>query len=854
MNSILIRANRNFFLRHPWQLVLAIIGIALGVAVVVSIDLARNSAEYAFERSTQAIAGKATHRIIGGPGGLDESIYTKLRVKQGLRLIAPVVQGYITISNENSRETLTLLGIDPFAERPFRDYWRVSSSRSNDLSGIMSSLITKPNTVLMDSTTAQRLHVGPGEQLDVSIGTQQSRIHLLQLLANDTQSTVYTLENLVLADIATAQELLGMTGRLSHIDLYIADDQSADEKIGQIKSILPDGVELLPAAARNQSVRQMTHAFHTNLTALSLLALLVGMFLIYNTMTFMVVQRRQLFGILRAVGITKQQLFRVILIEAITIGVIATLIGIVGGIGLGKILLQFVNRTINDLYFLLPVTELSLSPLTWVKGLLLGLVATVVAAILPAIEAAKVTPRQAMSRSYLETRTRRLVSQTAMAGILSMLCGGIIISVSAKSIVAGFIGIFVIILGCTLMTPVITVTLMGLLSPVLKRLFGTAGKLAAHSIVATLSRTAVAIGALMVAFATVIGIGLMIDSFRLSVDRWLETTLRADIYVSTPGPSASGSYYKLEQNLANSIRSLAEVDAVSGIRLVQIESTQGLTELAAYELTDLSWGGFRFKHKYTEDIRSAFEGRDAVIVSEPYAYHNDVQPGDTVQLRTDHKYHDFMVVGVYYNYRSDQGIVAMSRKTYDRHWSDDSYSGFGVYTKPNTDIDRLRDSIRALAPDQSLWIEDRHKILDDSMEIFDQTFAITEILRVLAAIIAFIGLFSALMALQLERTREFGIFRAIGFLPSQLWVLVVSETGLLGLVAGILAIPVGCLITTLLIMVINRRSFGWSMQLQYNPEILIQGLVLAFIAALLAGIYPALKMSQTQPAEALRSE
>jgi len=363
-----------------------------------------------------------------------------------------------------------------------------------------------------------------------------------------------------------------------------------------------------------------------------------------------------------------------------------------------------------------------------------------------------------------------------------------------------------------------------------------------------------AIAALMIAIATFIGIGLMVNNFRLSVDQWLQNLLRADMYVAVPGPTSPGSNFYLDKNLADAILALPEVDEVSNVRRVQIESETGLTDLAAYELNEYAYQGFRFKHGVVGEIWPVFEQGDGIIVSEPYAYHHDLQIGDSLQLRTDHGYHQFKVLGVYMDYGSDQGVVSLSRRTYERHWNDDRYSGLGIYTVPGTDMEKLRNKVQQLAPDQNLWLQDRRKILEASLEVFDNTFVITEILRVLAAIIAFVGVFSALMALQLERTQEHGLLRAIGFLPGQLRALIVSETGLLGLVAGVLAIPVGCVITTLLIIVINRRSFGWTMELQFSPDIVVQGIILGLLAALLAGIYPAWKMSRTEPAQALRTE
>ncbi|MFT5132981.1 MAG: putative ABC transport system permease protein [Gammaproteobacteria bacterium] len=852
MNVILLRASRNFFLRHPWQLGLAITGIALAVAVVVSIDLVRSSAERSFEQSTEAVVGKATHRIVAGPSGLDENLYTRLRVEYGVRDIAPLIEGYVTVENEQKRETLTLLGIDPFAERTFRDYARFDSLQDENKGSILVPMLTEANTILLDSTTAARLGAAANEQVKLTIGSRHVSVRILGILGNTSSSSIYSLENLMLADIATAQELLGMQGRLSRIDVVLTDGDIASE--GYLKSILPKEVALLPAAMRSESVKQMTRAFHTNLSALSLLALLVGMFLIYNTMTFMVMQRRPLLGRLRALGTTRQQLFTIIAVEALVIGFVASVIGLLLGIGLAQGLLQVVNRTINELYYVLPDSNLALSPFVMLKAGLLGVMATLLAAIPPALEASNVTPQQALMRSHLERRTRQLLGKASLPGIAAIIIGFFIINLSGKSIGFGFTGIFVIILGFTLLTPMTTVVMMTLLKPVFGRVFGTLGRQACADVVATLSRTAAAVAALMIAIATVIGIGLMVNNFRLSVDHWLQNLLRADMYVAVPGPESSASHSYLDQTFAKAILALPEVREVSNVRRTQIESRTGMTQLVAYGLNDDAYQGFQFKEGKVEEIRMEFEEHDGVIISEPYAYHNELKINDWLELRTDSGYRKFKVLGVYTDYGSDRGVVSLSRRTYERYWKDDRYSGLGIYTVAGTDMALLRTKVQALAPDQNLWLQDRSKILQASLEVFDNTFVITEILRVLAAIIAFIGVFSALMALQLERTQEHGLLRAIGFLPAQVRTLIITETGLLGLVAGVLAIPVGCMITALLIIVINRRSFGWTMDLQFSPEIILQGIILGLLAALLAGIYPAWLMSRTEPAQALRTE
>ena len=852
MNNILLRSSRHFFLRHPWQLGLAVTGIALAVAVVVSVDLVNRSAVHSFERSTETVVGRATHRIVGGPAGLNDRLYTNLRVDHGMRDIAPVIEAHVTLENNEKRETLILLGLDPFAERTFRAYAWFNNLQDPEGEGVFIPLLTETNTVLLDAATATRLGLGTDDAATLLTGGRDIPVRVAGILAETVPGSSHNPDNLLLADIAVAQDMLAMPGRINRIDVVIEDGDLGTES--RLQSLLPPGVSLLPATTRTNSLKQMTGAFHTNLTALSLLALLVGMFLIYNTMTFMVIQRRPLLGRLRALGATRRQLGEIIAMEALLAGLAATAAGLLFGVALAHGLLQVVNRTMIEVYDLLADSNLTLSSISLLKGALLGIAGTLVATIPAALEATRVTPGQALLRSHLEASSRRLVVPAALAGVVALGAGMAVIQLSSPSIGLGFSGIFIIIIGIALLIPFVTIVLMACLKPLLGGGFGISGRYACQSVAASLSRTTAAVAALMIAIATVIGIGLMVNNFRLSVDRWLQQALRAEMYVSLPSTGTTASAHALDAGFADAILALPQVKAVSSVRRINIESSWGRTELAAYGLNEAAREGFRFKQGAADEIWPAFQQEDSVIVSEPYAWRHGLKPDDALELRTDNGYRSFRVLGVYKDYGSDQGVVSLSRHTYERHWRDDRFSGFGIYTLPGTDMEVLRRQVQQLAPERDLWLQDRNRILQTSLEVFDNTFVVTDILRVLAAIIAFIAVFSALMALQLERSQEHALLRALGFLPGQVRRLIISETGLLGLVAGLLAVPVGCLITALLILVINRRSFGWTMDLQFSADIVLQGIALGLAAALLAGIYPAWKISRSEPAEALRKE
>lgn len=840
-----------YLLRHPWQIGLSILGITLGVAGVISIDLANESARRAFALSTESVAGRATHQVVGGPTGLPEAIYRKLRVDEGVRPAAPVVEGHVAALDYPGR-TFHLLGIDPFADGPFRPYLSgVEGKASTDFS----PLLTQPATGLLSSETAEEMGLKAGDTLAIRVGGFRRTVTLVGLLQPGDKLSRRALESLLVTDIATAQELLGMRGHLSRVDLMIPGGSQSEALLERIRAALLPGAGVVRAASRSEALEQMTRAFNLNLAALSLLALFVGMFLIYNTMTFSVVQRRGLIGILRTLGVTRGEVFTLVLSEALLIGLIGTVGGTLLGVVLGRGLVRLVTQTINDLYFVLSVRELAIEPPVLLKGVVLGLGATLLAALTPAFEATTAQPRAVLSRSAIETGLRRAVPWATRGGALLLLFGAGLLLLPSKNLTLSFSALFAILFGFALLTPVATLMLISLLRPLMGYSFGLMGRMAARAVVTALSRTAVAIAALTIAVSVTVGIGIMVSSFRQTVVRWLETSLRADVYVSPPSLVSNHSDSTLDPRLVKRLASAPGVASASTSRVVLVNSPEGLTRLVALKIEPRSYSAFQFKEGAPESIWPAFQEGGAVIVSEPYAYRHRLRVGSSLRLRTDRGEREFQVAGIFYDYGSDQGVVMMSRRTYEQSWDDRSISSLGIYAVPGSDMDKLVESLRRLTgTEQEVLIRSNRALREASLEIFDRTFAITAVLRLLATVVAFIGVLSALMALQLERARELGVLRANGLTPRQVWKLVTLETGLMGLIAGLLAIPVGIVLALVLVFVINRRSFGWTLQVELGPSILIYALLLALVAALLAGLYPALRMARTPPALALREE
>lgn len=845
-------------LRHPIQFAIMTLGIALGVAVMVSIDLANVSAARAFDLSTSAVTGRATHTIIGSAQGVDEALYVRLRTDpewRGKLESAPLVISY-AVSPQLGEVPFTVLGIDPFAEAPFRSYLGTPGQQETRLQSI-ASLLTVPGSVLLSAPTAERygLHpcspsaLKPSCQFTLSINGEERDVYLTGVLEPSDTFARRALDTLMLTDIATAQSLSDTGGNLTQIDLILPEGFDSTT----LSSILPPGTLLVTSALRNDQVNEMTAAFRTNLTALSLLALVVGIFLIYNAMTFSVVQRRSLFGTLRTIGYAREQVFGMVLGEAALIGVLGSALGLGLGILLGQGAVQMVTQTINDLYFAVQVRGIQIPASSLLKGGLAGFLASVLAAAPPAWEAASVPPRLALSRAGIESKAQSVVGRVAIVGMLVALIGAVILTIPTRNLVISFGGTSAIVIGLAALTPWVTVSLMRMLGEPLARGFGLLGRLAPRDVIRSQSRTAVAVAALMIAVSVTIGVQVMISSFRTTVILWLEQTMQGDIYISAQGLNGTRLDTPLDPRAIALAQAYPRAQSSITVRGASVESEHGPVDLVAVDVKRPM--DHRLFLVVQGDPQQAM--RDgAILLSEPLASRLGIsEPGGTLDLLTLQGWMSFPIAGIYTDYASTRGTVRMSLDVYRGLWDDKHLNGLVLFLKPDTDIDTALTDVRARLKDfPELQANPSRVLREEALVVFDRTFAITTAMQFITTLVAFIGVLSSLLALQLEKAREMGILRALGLTITEMRRLTFWETGLLGASAGLLALPTGYVLAWILVFVINQRSFGWTLQMQVTTGPFVQAFVLAVGAALLAAIYPAWRLSHMQTAEALRSE
>ena len=637
--------------------------------------------------------------------------------------------------------------------------------------------------MVLSQSLAGRLGLKLEDELEISAGGRFNSARLVGILQPDNNASRQALDDLIISDIATAQELIGSSGRISRIDLILDAEQ-----VAPLRAALPAGIRLVDVKEEN-SLDQMIAAFELNLQAMSLLALVVGLFLIYNTVTFSVVQRRATLGIMRSLGTTRGQIFRFILLEAFILGVVGTALGLALGIIQGRGAVALVSQTISDLYFSVNVKGISILPGTLAKGAVIGIAASLLAAALPSWDATRTPPAGIMKRSLQEETARRLLPAMT-AGAIGLNLLGFALLGAEDSLALGFAALLSIVVGGALFTPAAMIVAMRLLQRPAAAVFGVVGRLAARAVIRSLSRTAVAVAALTVAVSVIVGVRpAMIDSFRLTVADWLESSLGAQIYVSPPLFASNNPSVDVDRGVKAIALTAPGVKAVSSARHVSVNAPDypdlPLVNLLA---SDFDIAGDKRQFKWSSVSAPAHQAAleaGGVMVSEAFASRRGIDRArSSITLDTDVGARTFEVFGVYYDYSTDQGAVYIARSVYDQYFADPFISSLGIFVEEGADTAAVVAELRARLGDYDLRVQDNASLRGGALEVFDRTFAITIALRLLTTLVAFIGILSALMALQLEHAREYGVMRATGMTTRQLTAFAVIQTGLDGIGRG----------------------------------------------------------------------
>jgi len=728
--TLLARSSTRFYRQHPLQLLLAMVGILLGVAIVTAVLITNDSSRRAFALSAEALQGRATHQLQSADG-IDQMHYVNLRTEWPDIDFAPIVEGHVVID----QGIFSLLGVDIFAEVPFGRTERTAVADGATAINLPTNAMQLLNgtRVLASQYTMNRLGWQSGQTLTIETATET---HKVTLAGGFSTASPAASDGLLIGDISQIQPLLKRGDLLDRIDL-IATSSAASA----LRSSLSDTLRLVDAGAREKTMQAMTRGFQINLTAMSLLALLVGAFLIHNTMTFAVLQRRELFATKRIVGITSRALFITILTEAFVISAFASSLGVIAGFVIAKGLIRLTTQTINDLYFVLHVQEVVLSPWLIAGGLLLGIGTSLLAACIAAWDAAASNPVTARLRSIAETKTRRILPWLAMPGGIAMLCGAALAWLPSQSLVVGFAALLLLIVGYGLILPWFIMHLADGVRPILGKVSVNA-LMAVGSITRNISRTGLAVAALCIAVSATLGVDVMIGSFRSAVDSWLGNTLSSDIYIIAPATVAARADGHLDSRVRDIALATPGIAAVGSGTSVSVITSIDTLDMLVVEPHPRTQTGFDILSKNIDTAWTTMLSTDAVLVSEPLATKHALKVDDTLQLFTARTGDaPFTVAGIFRDYGSSHGMLVMSRDTYIKHWQSTARSTLGLLLSADASSSQVRKSLTTAFQqiEQPLLIQSHTDIHTNSLAVFDRTFEVTRVLRWLTVGVAFVG-------------------------------------------------------------------------------------------------------------------
>lgn len=833
-----LKINLRFYGRHRLLALLCLLGISLGVGIVVAVKLINDSALSSFASSVDFLSGRASHSVISGYGRIDEDRFIRIWTNPDVKAASPVIET-MARARETGDDPIRFLGLDPLLDAEFRNL----APREADQDEFIRFLSSERPAAYLSADLMERHGLKRGDLLTVLAAGVEKPIQILGALPGSSEFGRG--ENLAILDIAAAQEIFGRTGYLDRVDIIAP--AGADD----LRRTLPAGLELTDRTKRKSTLQSMLYSLQLNLAAMSLLALFVGTFLIYNFSMFSVLSRREDTSLLLTLGSDRKDLLGAFLTEALLLGAGGSILGIAFGFMVAWFSIERVASSISELYFYLPVDRVHLTLPIALMGLAVGFLATFLGTALPALEVAVTPPILGMKRRTIEDRAHGLKGLLLMAGAVCCI-GSLVASWASRfSVFWGFTSAFGMALAFALFTPAFLSPFAHYLGLALKRFCRSIeGFLAARSIRASLSRTSIAVAALAVALSMTIGVDTMIYSFRESVRSWLDRSLLGDLYIA---PATTKWAHPLPEKLIKEMMQHPELTAVERYSTYAVRVKGRPVRLRVVDgavLKDHS------QFHFLKGKRGAWERlmSGGVFISESLGYRLGLDVGETLTLTTPAGEQAFPIVALTRDYSADQGAIHIDRPVYEKIWKDRSVQSIALFLKPGVSPNAIRRSIGAQYPGLDRTVVSNTKMKEDIFAIFDKTFAPTATLKGVSLLVALLGVATALMAILMERSKDMTVLGYLGLTPRQMAKTNVYQALTMGLAAFLVSVGCGTILTYIIVHAINYRSFGWSIDIGFDPWIFVKTLLLTAIACLASSVYPTYQLMKAQSGPSLEEE
>jgi putative ABC transport system permease protein len=864
---------RNLFqyvgLRHlrmkPIRTILTTVGVALGISLFIGIEIINRSTLASFKESIDAVAGKTTLSVSAGEAGFPEDRLEIIEKAPGVKHAVPMVNARAYFSgNTDSTETLVILGVDLLREQSVRTY------KTSDEQVIDDPLVflNQPDSIIITHAFARQHGLKLDSTFELATAHGSRKFTVRGMLSPEGPAKAYG-GAIALMDIDGARVTFGKENKLDRVDIVTRDGEDVDQVAQKLSSLLGPGYLVERPESQNEAMSRMVKTYQTMLTFFSSLALLVGLFLVTNSVNIAVAERKREIGTLRALGATRVSILALFLSEAVAMGAVGAFIGAWIGRGIASAMVGMVTGSMSSQYLTrIEVSHLMFGPGEVLRAVLLGAGAAFLAALWPSFRATMIQPLEAMRQRELGEDAAQRGFYRYMpwigAGLLGFMAITTLLGLPARYGAVDGVDQACSMIGAALLGPWMVASFIKLFRPLVLKFGGTVTRLAQDNLLRSPQRTGSNVMSLMVGLILVIMIAVVNASFSQTLNDWFNRVLRADLLISSTGQIISYQTQPIHEDLGLELARIPGVEAgpdrsAYGLRFIHIPYEGHSLGLKAWDEPDPSL------HYSTLDVQDrpvADAGRElfhsnvpTVLVSENFVLHFHKKTGDTIQLDTPTGRIDFKIVGVVVDFASPEGILYMDRVNYKKFWRDSLVSVFGVQLARGADLETVRREIdRRFGKSKNLMVVSNTEIKAQLLNTIDKSFGYTRAIEAAALIVGLLGLLNTLLISVMERMRELGMLRAVGMSRSQLSRMILLEAFIQGGFGALAAVILGSMITYLWITHSLAHILGWLIQFHFPWLSIITTVLVGTGVALIAGYFPARRASNLEIREALEYE
>ena len=840
-----------YFRKHVLRTMLTIGGIVLGVAVFVGMHAANQSVLFGFNATVDRIAGKTELQISAGEAGFDEEILERVQSASTVRVAVPIIEAVVDsrIAGEGS---LLVLGVDMTSDRGLRDY----DLDATDEAVIDDPLVflAQPDSIILTKEFADKNNLTVNSQLPLGTALGDRRFTVRGIMKSSGLASAFG-GNLAIMDVYAAQRMFGRGRTFDRIDVGLASGRTLVAAQEELGGLLGPGFQIDPPSGRGRQFETMTAAYSMMVNISSLFALFIGMFIIYNAFAIAVTQRRSEIGVLRALGATRQQIRSLFLVESAVTGVIGSIGGVAFGLLIAQAIAASIGGLIRDVYGVAQhVEEAATDPRLLLAAVVIGVATSVVAALMPARQAARVDPVQALQKGKYQVlstgESRMRVLAAAMCGSVSFAC-----LMFGDQRVVFYVGYGLAVVVALLLGPLLSLALAKALRPILKWLLPVEGALAANSLIQAPRRTSASVAALMLSLALVVAFAGMARASYVSIIDWMETALNPDLFV-TPSQDIVIRTLRFPQTMGPELAAVAGVERVQMVRDARVVFRQTPVMIVATEVTSLSETAHRPPVEgVPEAMYRLTAAGQGLMVSDNLAQLQRLTLGEMLEIPAPYGVIRLPIVGIVVDYFDQQGTILMDRSLFQKYWHDDSVNVFRLYLKPGAQVpDVKRRILERYMGERQVFVLTNGELKSYILRITDQWFGLTSVQIDVAVLIAILGIVNTLTVSITDRRRELGVLQAVGGLRGQvrrtIWLEAIS-IGTIGLALGFV---LGAVNLYYILQIVHRDIAGMRLDYAFPVSVAVALVPTIFASAFIAAIWPAESAVRGSLVEALEYE